>query len=146
MSSYHQDALPLDLEDSPVDVAEPSADRTSGTTPTEHAARPSASAPTYPNVEGNVLRPRPSSKHTLAAFPPGKADDIVGVRTDLAPAPLLQRIPEAGRLLGLGRTTMYELIDAGEVEVVHIGRAARIPLDSVERFVDRLRSMSQTAR
>lgn len=42
---------------------------------------------------------------------------------------------------------MYELIGAGEVEVVHIGRAARIiPLDSVERFVARLRSVSPTAR
>ena len=41
---------------------------------------------------------------------------------------------------------MYELIGAGEVEVVHIGRAARIPLESVERFVDRLRSVSHTGR
>ncbi|HAS12864.1 MAG TPA: transcriptional regulator [Acidimicrobiaceae bacterium] len=59
---------------------------------------------------------------------------------------MLLRIPEAGQLLGLGRTTMYELIGAGEVEVVHIGRAARIPFDSVERFVDRLRSVSHTCR
>lgn len=28
--------------------------------------------PTYPNTARNVLRPHPSSKHTLAAFPPGK--------------------------------------------------------------------------
>jgi excisionase family DNA binding protein len=145
MSSHHQDTLPLDLEDSPVAVAEPSADRTPASKRAEHAARPSASAPAYPNLEANVLRPRPSSKHTLAAFPPGRADDTAG-DSDPEPAPLLLTIPDAGRLLGLGRTTMYELIGSGEVEVVHIGRAARIPLESVERFVDRLRSMSQTGR
>jgi hypothetical protein len=104
MNSHHQDALPLDLEDSPVDIAEPSADRTSGTNPIPPAARPGAAAPTYPNLEANVLRPRPSSKHTLAAFPPGKADGTVDGRAP-EPAPLLLRIPEAGRLLGLGRTT-----------------------------------------
>ena len=146
MNNHHQAALRLDLDDCPVDIAQPSADRTPPTKPTEHAARPSASAPTYPNLEANVLRHRPSSKHTLAAFPPGKADDTVGRRADPEPAPLLLRIPEAGRLLGLGRTTMYELISAGEVEVIHIGRAARIPLESVERFVNRLRSVSHTGR
>jgi len=62
------------------------------------------------------------------------------------PAPFLLTIPEAGRLLGLGRTTMYELIGAGEIEVVHIGRAARIPVESVERFVVRLRSVSHLSR
>jgi excisionase family DNA binding protein len=145
MSSHHQDTLPLDLEASPVDIAEPSDDHSPGTRPSPHAVRPDAAAPTYPNLEANVPRPRPSSKHTLAAFPPGKAADAAG-DSDPEPAPLLLTIPDAGRLLGLGRTTMYGLIGAGEVEVVHIGRAARIPLESVERFVDRLRSMSQTCR
>ncbi len=145
MSSHHQDTLPLALDDCRVGIAESYADRTPATKPTEHAARPSASAPTYPNLDANVLRPRPSRKHTLAAFPSGKADDTAG-DSDPEPAPLLLTIPDAGRLLGVGRTTMYELIGAGEVEVVHIGRAARIPLESVERFVDRLRSVSHTGQ
>lgn len=62
------------------------------------------------------------------------------------PLLLLLTIPEAGRLLGLGRTTTYELIGAGEHEVVRIGRAARVPFESVERFVVRLRSVSHPSR
>jgi excisionase family DNA binding protein len=40
---------------------------------------------------------------------------------------------------------MYELIAAGELETVHIGRAVRVPVDAVEGFVARLRSGEQTA-
>ncbi len=60
-------------------------------------------------------------------------------RLDPQPAPLLLTVLETARLLGVGRTTIYELISAGELEVVHIGRAARIPTSEAEAFVDRLR-------
>lgn len=55
------------------------------------------------------------------------------------PAALIS-IVEAGRLLGIGRSTTYELISAGHLEVVHIGRAARVPVAAVEELVERLRS------
>lgn len=58
---------------------------------------------------------------------------------------MLITIPEAGAILGLSRTTMYELIGAGDIEVVRIGRAARVPVDSLTGFIDRLRSMSHLA-
>ncbi len=58
---------------------------------------------------------------------------------------MLVTIPEAGAILGLSRTTMYELIGAGDIEVVHIGRAARVPVDSLAGFIDRLRSVSHPA-
>ena len=51
------------------------------------------------------------------------------------PEPILLTIPQAARKLGIGRTLAYELIAAGELEVVHIGRAARVPLDAVHEFV-----------
>lgn len=54
-------------------------------------------------------------------------------------AVLLLSIEEAARTLGLGRSKTYELIAAGELEVVHIGRCARVPVDAVEAFVERLR-------
>ena len=54
--------------------------------------------------------------------------------------PVLLTIPEPARLLSIGRTLTYELISAGELEVVHINRAARIPLDAVEDFVKRQRT------
>lgn len=55
------------------------------------------------------------------------------------PAPLLFTITQAASLLGVGRSTAYELIGTGELEVVHIGRCARVPADAVEEFVQRLR-------
>jgi excisionase family DNA binding protein len=60
------------------------------------------------------------------------------------PEPVLLTIPEAARKLGIGRTLTYELIAAGELEVVHIGRAARVPLDAVSDFVARRRSAHDT--
>lgn len=52
---------------------------------------------------------------------------------------LLLSVAEVARALGLGRSKTYELIAAGELEVVHIGRCARVPVASVEAYVDRLR-------
>lgn len=71
--------------------------------------------------------------HTI---PDARADGF----GDERPAPcLLLTIRDAARALGIGRTSMYELIAAGELEVVHIGRSARVPVVSVEAFVERLR-------
>jgi len=39
------------------------------------------------------------------------------------------------RALSLGRSTIYELISAGKLEVVHIGRAARVTVSSLEEFI-----------
>jgi excisionase family DNA binding protein len=52
---------------------------------------------------------------------------------------LLLSVEEVARALGIGRSKTYELIAAGELESVHIGRAARIPVTAVEDFVERLR-------
>ena len=54
--------------------------------------------------------------------------------------PRLVTVPDAARLLGIGRTTAYELIAAGQLEVVHIGRSTRVPTTAVDSFVNRLRS------
>lgn len=49
-------------------------------------------------------------------------------------------IEEAAERLGIGRTLMYALVSAGEVESVRIGRLRRIPTDALDTFVLRLRS------
>lgn len=54
--------------------------------------------------------------------------------------PLLVTIEEAGQLLCLSRSSVYRLIDSGDVEVVHIGRAVRVPVTALADFVDRLRA------
>ena len=53
---------------------------------------------------------------------------------------LLLRIPEAGETLGLGRSKLYELIAAGDLEVVKIGKSVRIPDEALRAYVERLRS------
>src|SRR5207237_10074904 len=62
------------------------------------------------------------------------------VPSDAAGEPvLLLTIEGAGRALGVGRSTIYQLVQQGDLEVVHIGRAARIPADVVHAYVRRLR-------
>jgi hypothetical protein len=41
---------------------------------------------------------------------------------------------------------VYELTTAGELEVVHIGRCARIPVAALDAFVERIRDQSVTKR
>jgi excisionase family DNA binding protein len=50
---------------------------------------------------------------------------------------LLLTVPEAAEALGLGRSVVYELLVAGELDGVKIGRARRIPVRSLEKFVTR---------
>ncbi len=54
--------------------------------------------------------------------------------------PLLLAIPEAARFVGLGRSKLYELVRDGDVEVVRIGRAVRVPVASLRTYVERLRA------
>jgi excisionase family DNA binding protein len=56
--------------------------------------------------------------------------------------PILLTIPEAARRLGIGRTLAYELIADGQLDVVHIGRAARVPVEAVHDFVTAKRAGS----
>jgi excisionase family DNA binding protein len=49
---------------------------------------------------------------------------------------LLARPEEAAELLGVGRSTIYELMREGELPVVHIGCAARIPVEELRQWVE----------
>jgi excisionase family DNA binding protein len=53
---------------------------------------------------------------------------------------LLLSVEEAGKALGVSRSTVYELIGSGDLEVVHIRRSVRVPVDAVHDFVRRLRA------
>ena len=61
-------------------------------------------------------------------------------RTDYERKVLLLTMIEAARVLSIGRTTMYELVAAGEIGVVHIGRSVRVPVDALHAFVERRRA------
>jgi excisionase family DNA binding protein len=51
---------------------------------------------------------------------------------------LLVTVEEAGRLLGVGRTTMFELIGRGDIKSVRLGRRRLIARKSLESFVEEL--------
>ena len=55
-------------------------------------------------------------------------------------------IPEAGAALGLSRSVTYELIGAGKLESVKIGRSHRVPADAVRKYVDQLREARPASR
>lgn len=55
------------------------------------------------------------------------------------PDPICVRVNEAARMIGVGRTKLYELIAAGEVETVKLGRATRITTASLHDLVRRQR-------
>ena len=81
----------------------------------------------------------------------GKAKGRSG-QTDEGPAPrrlarrptvgtgpgLLLSVEEAARSLSIGRSKMFQLIAAGELEAVHIGRSTRIAVSALHDLLDRL--------
>jgi len=50
---------------------------------------------------------------------------------------LLLRIPEAAARLGLGRSTVYELIQRNSIPVVRIGKSVRVPASRLAAWVER---------
>lgn len=51
--------------------------------------------------------------------------------------PLALSVPEAARLLGIGKTSMYELISSGAIVKAKIGRRTVIPFHAVEAFLQK---------
>lgn len=54
-----------------------------------------------------------------------------------SPEPICVRVNEAARMIGVGRTKLYELIAAGEVKTVKLGKATRITTASLQDLVRR---------
>src|SRR4051812_21406775 len=57
---------------------------------------------------------------------------------DFTDEQLLLTTVQAGRVLGVGRTTIYQLIKTGELHAVHVGGSCRISWAELERYVTRL--------
>jgi excisionase family DNA binding protein len=57
---------------------------------------------------------------------------------DFTDEQLLLTTVQAARVLGVGRTTVYELIKRGELRPVYISRSCRLSWAELERFVMRL--------
>ncbi len=53
--------------------------------------------------------------------------------------PICVRINDAARMIGVGRTKLYELIANGEVETVKLGKSTRVITASLHRLIMRQR-------
>jgi len=51
--------------------------------------------------------------------------------------PLTVRIPVAVQLTGIGRSKLYELIAAGELETVRVGASRLVTVASLRQFIRR---------
>ena len=51
------------------------------------------------------------------------------------PQPLLLNISQVARMLGLGRTKVYELIKEEKLPVMYFGRAVRVSPTSLQRWL-----------
>lgn len=51
-------------------------------------------------------------------------------------------IEEAAQSLGVGRTTVYELMNSGDLESVKVGRRRIIPADAVGAFLAARRAVA----
>lgn len=49
---------------------------------------------------------------------------------------LLVTVGEAAELLSLGRSLTYQLVMMGEIPSLKVGRARRVPVSALERFVE----------
>jgi excisionase family DNA binding protein len=54
------------------------------------------------------------------------------------PDPICVKINDAARMIGVGRTKLYELIAANQLEVVKLGKSTRITTASLRALVLRL--------
>lgn len=48
--------------------------------------------------------------------------------------PLLLRVADAARHLGVSRTSLYALIGKGDVRVIRLGRSIRVPWQELKRI------------
>lgn len=55
------------------------------------------------------------------------------------PDPICVRVNDAARMVGVGRTKLYQLIAAGEIEAVKLGKSTRIITASLHGLIDRQR-------
>jgi excisionase family DNA binding protein len=84
-----------------------------------------------PTTRGRLL-----ATATRAATRAAPVNDIINV-TVTQDDRLLLTVAEAAQRLGISRSRMYELIAAGQIDTLHIGRLHKVPVEALEAFVKR---------
>lgn len=52
--------------------------------------------------------------------------------------PVTVTIPDAAKAIGIGTTKLYELINAGQLRTVRLGRRVLVPTESIRKLVTAL--------
>jgi excisionase family DNA binding protein len=52
------------------------------------------------------------------------------------PERLLLKAPEVARRLGLAKSTVYEMMASGEITTVRHGRAVRVPVHAIAKWIE----------
>jgi excisionase family DNA binding protein len=68
--------------------------------------------------------------NTITGEPPGASIEVDGRR--------LLTVLDAASFLSISRGAVYHLLERGVLNSIHIGRARRIPLAELRRFVDEM--------
>ena len=55
-------------------------------------------------------------------------------------------VEEAGAILGIGRTKMYQLVTEGKLRGIRIGRIWRVPVEAIDEWIASLVSKSRSGR
>ena len=79
----------------------------------------------------------PTDTPNLFTIAPSPSSGIGGCSHTFPP--ITVRIDQAGRMIGISRTKLYELIGAGEVETIKLGRATLVIVESLRALVQRRR-------
>lgn len=58
---------------------------------------------------------------------------------------VLLTVEAAARQLSVGRTTMYQLIKAGDIATVRVGQLRRVPAAALDEYIERLTGPGQAA-
>ena len=59
--------------------------------------------------------------------------------------PLTCTVPEAGKRLGIGRSSAYQAAANGEIPTIRIGRLVLVPIAALERLVQQAGSAPEAA-
>lgn len=84
---------------------------------------------------GSALR-CPNCGHALATLDLDIPSAVRTTRAGDPESPILLRVGEAARLLGISRTGMYQVIATGRVPTVKIGRSLRVRRSGLEQLAE----------
>ena len=68
--------------------------------------------------------------------PCGEEAQRCGGERNTPPARRVLSVPEAAEVLGISRSTAYELVAAGELRSFRLGRRVLVPLPAIEALIE----------